>query len=134
MSKALNTLLTALAATPGETVEEKMEKLIKDGAIFTPNLDSMLGMARALDHTFTIVNGGWLEQSELDITATNLSERLRNIHINVSAQGIRANPEFWSESHVAAQEENYRRGQEMYIPRPKRHHRNALGTGGRSRN
>jgi hypothetical protein len=118
MGQALDTLLSALARTPGDTCEVKMEKLIADGAIFTPNLGSMQTIARRMDSA-TVGVFAWLEKAGLDIEANELSKRLCNIHMDVSPQKVRENPEFYSSAYVTSLEDIYRRGQEMRIPRRK---------------
>lgn len=116
MGKALDTLLTALATTAGNTVEEKMEKLIADGAIFTPNLDSMRGIARGMDRT-TLCVSSWLEMASNDIEATELSKRLHHIGVEVSKEEVRSSPAYYSPEFVKHLEENYRRLGEMRFSR-----------------
>src|SRR4051812_34131965 len=104
MGLALDTLLAALARTPGDTCEAKMEKLIADGEIWTPNLDAMRAIARRFDSNTTIY-GGWIEDAMLDIQANEFLRRLRNVFYAVSLESIRAQPEIWSAAMVASQEE-----------------------------
>jgi hypothetical protein len=115
MGAALDTLLTALARTPGDTCEAKMEKLIADGEIWTPNLDSMRGIARGIDRVTIIQNHGWLEDAMKDIQVSEFLRRLRNVHCFVSLESIRAHPEIWNADMVASQEEAYRISRERPI-------------------
>ncbi len=119
MSTALNTLLAALVATPGNTCEEKMETLIGNGTIFTPNLDSMRGIARGFDRV-TIGVSEWVAQAGLDIEVTNLSKRLNHVGVQVSPQKVREQRDFYSPEYVAGTEDLYRRMGEMRFPRRRR--------------